>query len=188
MRGLYLAVLCICATGFLTERNLLKYLYVLHSGLYACISPPPNLCHPHPQRLSPPLSKEKEDALLTSAVLFCFLTPPTWLDAYKHADPGLCMDMRYLIHEEPMDLCTSHTPKKVASLEQQAHPSQLGLSGLLPIPAPVNLEGHFLVDTRRRGTQAGVSHRCEHSSSPMLWAGAAILSLLNHRDFCCCQR
>lgn len=68
MRGLHLAVPHIRATGFLTERNLMKHLYVLHSGLHHCVSPALNLRHPHPQQLSPLLSKEKEDAWLTSAV------------------------------------------------------------------------------------------------------------------------
>ena len=41
MRGLYLALLCLRATGFLTEHDLPKHLYVLHSGPYHCISPLP---------------------------------------------------------------------------------------------------------------------------------------------------
>lgn len=188
MKGLYLAVLRIRATGFLTEHNLLEHLYVLHLELCHCIPPPLNLCHPPPQWLAPPLSTEKEDAGLTSAVLFRDPTPLSWLDVYKRADPEPCTDVRYLTHEEPVALLLSRLQCQLLPLSSKHVPPISPFPGSLPPPTAANLEGHLLVDNGRWGSRAGVSHGHEHSSLPMSWAEATILSLLNCRDFCCCQR
>lgn len=151
MKGLYLAVLQTRATGFLTDHNLLEHLYVLHLELHHCIPPPLNLCHPPPQWLSPPLSAEKEDAWLISAVLFRDPTPLSWLDVYKRADPEPYMDARYLTHEEPVALPLSRLQCQLLPLSSQHVPPISPFPGSLPPPTAANLDGHLLVDTGRWG-------------------------------------